>query len=78
MKIKLVSLEDGITSCGFRKIASFISQLNTDTEACYVSTNQYRSLLGSIKGSFGGKGDMGDDAVDEIAQGLAGADLVGY
>jgi anaerobic magnesium-protoporphyrin IX monomethyl ester cyclase len=78
MKIKLVSLEDGITSCGFRKIASFISQLNADTEACYVSTNQYRSLLGSIKGSFGGKGDMDDDAIDEIAQGLAGADLVGY
>jgi anaerobic magnesium-protoporphyrin IX monomethyl ester cyclase len=78
MKIKLVSLEDGITSCGFRKIASFVSQLNTDTEACYVSTNQYRRLLGSIKGSTGGRGELSADAVDEIAQHLAGSDLVGY
>jgi anaerobic magnesium-protoporphyrin IX monomethyl ester cyclase len=78
VNIKLVSLEDGITSCGFRKMAAFVSQLNTETEACYVSTNQYRSLLGSIRGSFGGKGEMDDDAVDEIAQGLAGTDLVGF
>jgi len=77
-KIKLVSLEDGITSCGFRKIAAYISRVNADTEAFYVSTNQYRSLLGSIKGSFGGKGDLSEAEVDEIARGLLGADLVGF
>jgi anaerobic magnesium-protoporphyrin IX monomethyl ester cyclase len=77
-KVKLVSLEDGITSCGFRKIAAFVSQLNAETEACYVSTNQYRSLLNSIRGSFGGKGDLGDEEVDEVAQGLVGSDLVGF
>ncbi|MDQ6613538.1 MAG: radical SAM protein [Actinomycetota bacterium] len=77
-KVKLVSLEDGITSCGFRKIAAYITQLNRDTEACYVSTNQYRSLLNSIKGSFGGKGDLGDAEVDEVARGLVGCDLVGF
>ncbi|HEX3426699.1 MAG TPA: radical SAM protein [Acidimicrobiales bacterium] len=77
-KVKLVSLEDGITSCGFRKIAAYISRINPDTEAYYVSTNQYRSLIGSIKGSFGGKGDLSDDDVDGIAQGLTGADVVGF
>ncbi len=76
--MKLVSLEDGITSCGFRKIAAYVSGVNPDTEAYYVSTNQYRSLIGSIKGSFGGKGDLDDRAVDEIAQGLVGCDLVGF
>ncbi len=77
-QVRLVSLEDGITSCGFRKIAAYISRINADTEALYVSTNQYRSLLGSIKGSFGGKGELDDAQVDEIARGLVGSDLVGF
>ena len=78
MKVKLVSLEDGITSCGFRKIAAYVARLNPDTEACYVSTRRYRSVTNSIKGTIGGKGELGDDEVDEIAQGLAGTDLVGF
>ena len=62
MKVKLVSLEDGITSCGFRKIASYVSRLNPATETCYVTTRRYRSFLGSIKGTMGGKGaKLGSD-----------------
>ncbi len=56
MKVKLVSLEDGITSCGFRKIAAYVSRINPDTAACYVTTRKYRSVLTSIKGTVGGKG----------------------
>ena len=78
MRVRLVCLEDGITSCGFRKIAAYISRLNPDTESCYISTNAYRSFRNAIRGTFGGKGDLGETEVDEIAQALAGSDLVGF
>ena len=78
MRVRLVSLEDGITSCGFRKIAAYVSRLNPETETCYVTTRRYRSLLNSVRGTSGGKGDLGDVEVDEIAQSLAGSDLVGF
>ena len=78
MRIKLVCLEDGITSCGFRKIAASISRLNADTESYYISTNNYRSLRNAVLGTYGGRGELGEAEVDEIAHGLAGSDLVGF
>jgi radical SAM superfamily enzyme YgiQ (UPF0313 family) len=78
VRTRLVCLEDGITSCGFRKIAAYVSQLVPDTESCYISTNQYRSVRNAVLGTLGGKGELGDDQVDEIAHGLAGVDLVGF
>jgi radical SAM superfamily enzyme YgiQ (UPF0313 family) len=78
VRVRLVCLEDGITSCGFRKIAAYVSQLNPETESCYVSTNRYRSLRNAVRGTYGGKGEMGDGDVDEIAGALAGSDLVGF
>ena len=56
MQIKLVSLEDGITSCGFRKMAAFAARINEDTESCYVSTNRYRSIRNGLTGTLGSAG----------------------
>ena len=78
MRIRLVCLEDGVTSYGFRKIASYVSQLNEDTLACYISTNHYRTLLGAIRGDFGGTGELSDEDIDLIARDLADADIVGF
>ena len=78
MQVRLVCLEDGITSCGFRKIAAYVSQLNPETESCYVSTNNYRSIKNAVKGNYAGRGEMDDAEVEEIAHGLAGSDLVGF
>jgi len=78
MQIKLVSLEDGITANGFRKIAAYVNRVNPDTESFYVTTNTFRSLRTSIKGTSGSKGELGDAEIDEIAHGLVGADLVGF
>lgn len=78
MHIKMVCLEDGITSCGFRKMAAYVAQLNPDTESCYVSTNRFKSLSNLIKGTFGTEGELSDEGVDEIAEHLAKADLIGF
>ena len=72
VQIKLVCLEDGITSCGFRKMAAYVARLNPDTESCYVSTNSYRSVRGALAGTMGTLSALLDDEqVDEIAQGAA-------
>jgi radical SAM superfamily enzyme YgiQ (UPF0313 family) len=74
----MVSLEDGITSCGFRKMAAYVRHLNADTEAYYVTTNRYRGVRNALFGGLGSGGDLSDDEVDEVAQGLRGSDLVGF
>ena len=78
MHIKMVCLEDGITSCGFRKMAAYVAQLNPDTESCYVSTNRFKSLTNLIKGTMGTEGELSDEGVDEIAEHLAKADMIGF
>jgi radical SAM superfamily enzyme YgiQ (UPF0313 family) len=75
----MVSLEDGITSCGFRKMAAYAARLNPATDALYVTTtHQYKSVRNAINGSRGAGGDLTDDQVDEVAQGLLGSDLIGF
>ena len=78
MQVRMVSLEDGITSCGFRKMAAYVAGLNADTQACYVTTNRYRGIRNALFGGLGSGGGLEDDEVDEIAQGLCTADLVGF
>jgi radical SAM superfamily enzyme YgiQ (UPF0313 family) len=78
MRVKMVCLEDGITSCGFRKMAAYVAQLNADTEACYVTTNRYRGIRNALFGGLGSGGDLNDEEVDEVAHGLAGSDLIGF
>jgi radical SAM superfamily enzyme YgiQ (UPF0313 family) len=74
----MVCLEDGITSCGFRKMAAYVARLHPDTEAYYVTTNRYRGIRNALFGGLGSGGDLSDAEVDEIAQGLTGADLLGF
>jgi anaerobic magnesium-protoporphyrin IX monomethyl ester cyclase len=78
VRIKLVSLEDGITSCGFRKMAAFAARINEDTESCYVSTNRYRSIRNGLRGTLGSAGSLEDEDVDLAARGLIDADVVGF
>jgi radical SAM superfamily enzyme YgiQ (UPF0313 family) len=78
LQIKLVSLEDAITSCGFRKMAAFVSGINDDTEAYYVSTDRYLTVRSAVTGKMGAKHEMGREQTDEVARSLVGADLVGF
>ncbi len=77
MKTQMVCLEDGITSCGFRKMAAYVAKLEPGTESVYISTERYRSVKAAVRG-MGDKGVMPDEQVDEIAQGLKGSELVGF
>lgn len=48
MRIHIVSLEDGITATGFRKMVGYVERLNPDTKVFYVGTNSYRSFWKSF------------------------------
>ena len=78
MKIKIVNLEDGVISYGYRKMAAFVKQLNPDTEAYFATTTDYRTLFKMLLAAYGDKPKTQWEIVDEIAQGLAGADIVGF
>lgn len=75
MKIKLLCLEDGIISYGFRKMVSYTARLNADTHCYYVSTNLNRSVLGSLFNRYGGSASSDD--IDAIATSLCDADVIG-
>ncbi len=77
MRIKLASLEDGITASGFRKFAATAASLRPETTTHYISTTRWASIRGAIAGTMGDSTDLPDEQVDEIARGLADADLVG-
>jgi anaerobic magnesium-protoporphyrin IX monomethyl ester cyclase len=79
MKIALLSLEDGITATGFRKMASFVERINPDTTIYYVGTNAYWSVAKSIVRGAGANGFGEDeDALDQVADTIADCDIVGF
>jgi anaerobic magnesium-protoporphyrin IX monomethyl ester cyclase len=78
VRIQLVCLEDGITSCGFRKLAAYAERVSPGTESLYVSTRSYRTVRGALSGTMGTLSTLLDDHVDEIAQSLRHADVVGF
>jgi hypothetical protein len=76
---QLVCLEDGITSCGFRKLAAYAERLHRGTESHYVSTRSYRTVRAAVSGKMGTLSTLLDrDQVEEVAQGLRHADLLGF
>jgi radical SAM superfamily enzyme YgiQ (UPF0313 family) len=78
MRINMVSLEDGIIASGFRKMAGFMEKVNPDTHVYYVGTPRYRSVWKSLMRNLGDNPGFGPDQIDEIAQGLAKADVVAF
>jgi radical SAM superfamily enzyme YgiQ (UPF0313 family) len=74
----MVCLEDGINSCGFRHMAAYAKRLVDDTRAYFVSTQNYRDLRHALAGRVGSGSDLPADDIDEIAQGLVDADILGF
>lgn len=77
MRIHMVSFEDGITATGFRKMTAFVERLNPDTRTFYVGTNSYRSLRKSLTRSMGNAQEFSDHDIDQIAAGVADAEIIG-
>src|SRR5437899_224181 len=79
MKIHMVSLEDGITALGFRKMAAYVERLNPDTRVFYVGTRSFRSPWKSLTRRMGDARSFAPAEIDAIAEGLAeGADIVAF
>jgi anaerobic magnesium-protoporphyrin IX monomethyl ester cyclase len=79
VKIRMVCLEDGMIACGFRKMSAHVARLNPDTQACYVTTAHHaKSIRSAISGARGTAVDLTDEQVDEVAQELSDADLIGF
>ena len=76
MKIHMASFEDGITATGFRKIAAYVEKLEADTHVFYVGTRNYRSLGKYFTRKIGNTREFSSGELDQIAEGLAGADIV--
>ena len=80
MNISFVSVEDGITNLGFRKMAALARSINPSTEVIYIPLhNTYSpiSFLLAGGGAGGGSGNMYSDAdLDRMASHLSKADLV--
>ena len=75
----MISLEDGITATGFRKVAAYVEKLNPDTRIAYVGTRRYRSMWKSFVRKMGDIAEFTDDEIDNVAQGVAkDADLIAF
>jgi len=78
MKIAMLSLEDGITATGFRKMAAFVERLHAGTQVYYVGTRAYWSARQSIlRGERTMNFEDDENALEQIAASLADADIIG-
>ncbi|MHC4200968.1 MAG: B12-binding domain-containing radical SAM protein, partial [Planctomycetota bacterium] len=76
MKIKMVCMEDGLVSHGFRRLSAFVEGINEDTDTHFVSTNVNRSIGSLLLARYGG--ELSDEMTNEIAEGLVDADIIGF
>ncbi|HUP60156.1 MAG TPA: radical SAM protein [Thermoanaerobaculia bacterium] len=78
MKIAMLSLEDGITATGFRKMAGFVEHIHPETSVYYVGTNAFWSIRRAfLRGKSTCTFAEGDQAIDYIAHTVADADILG-
>jgi radical SAM superfamily enzyme YgiQ (UPF0313 family) len=59
-------------------MAAYVARLNADTEAYYITTRRYRSIMNAIMGTRGAGGEVPAEEIDQMAHGLLGADVVGF
>jgi len=76
MKMRIVSVEDGIDNVGFRKMSAYARRLNSDTDVYYVPTGNVRGLYRTI--TMHGTSRQDDRDVRRIAEELADSDIVGF
>ncbi|MDO8720851.1 MAG: radical SAM protein [Syntrophales bacterium] len=76
LRIKLVSVESGITAIGFRKIAAVTRSIEPLTEICFVAIDNLYSFTSAL---FLGKDNyLKDGDIELIAEYLAKSDIVAF
>lgn len=75
MKISFVSVEDGLTSIGFRKMASIVRTFTPDTQVYYIVPENLYSPLNWLKPKSAKKG-FSDEDLEKISKELVKADMV--
>ena len=76
MKINFVSIEGGIITVGYRKMASLMRSIHPETELDYIVPTNQMSALSFLLGRC--NSEISENDLDNIAQHLAKADLVGF
>lgn len=76
MKIKLLTIEDGLNNTGFRKMAAYVKAINADTDVYYVVTGNVRSFAYHLMTR--GANALSAEDVDAIADAVCDADIVGF
>jgi len=74
LKVKFVSVEQGISAFGFRRIAAVSRTLNPSTEICFITVGNVYSLSTHLFPSR--QAMLGDTDIDVIANHLAEAHLL--
>lgn len=74
IKVKLVSIEDGVTALGFRRIVAIARKLNPSIDVYFITTGNLYSLITHLIPSFAIK--ITNKDIENIASELAKADLL--
>ncbi|MEW6602124.1 MAG: hypothetical protein AB1499_14215, partial [Nitrospirota bacterium] len=78
MKIKMVNVEDGIVSYGFRKMSAMIERLNKDTSTYFIVSSHDSKSITRMISPKSNKSALSEESVDQIAQHLCDADIIGF
>ena len=78
MKIIFCSVENGIISIGFRKMASFVKEIHPNIEVCYVTPSNMYSRIDAVVNFGNTNNEMPTKDIKVIAKYLATADIVCY
>lgn len=76
MKISFVSIESGIITVGFRKMASGVRSLQPEAEICYIVPTNQMSLYSFLTGRC--ISEISENDLENISRHLAKADLVAF
>lgn len=73
----MVCLEDGIIATGFRKFTGLAERVVPNTGTYYVSSKGYLSAWKTLTRKFGEVPEYTDSEIDDIAESLKDADIIG-
>lgn len=76
MKVCFVSIESGIITVGFRKMAAVLRELQPEAEICYIVPANHMSFASFLLGGSGAA--LPESDLEGIARRLAAADLAAF